>query len=523
MKDIPRTLLIGLLALTVLRLVLAATAEVSADEAYYTMWSERPDISYYSKGPGVASSLWMTTGIFGKNALGVRILAPLLALGSSLIIFRLGRSMFDPLTASWAVVLLNITPIFNAGSVVFTIDPLSIFFWLGTMLALWIALHRSNPWHPAWFIAGASIAIGFICKYTAAIQLLSVGLALAACPRWRAQFKRPGPYIILFVALLGTIPVLMWNSQHDWITVTHLKERGSLDESRGIHPTQLLEYLGVHLGVYSPFIFVGLMAALVAGTRRFFKNREEAFLIAFSLPIIGLYFALSLREMGEANWTSPGFVGIAILLAHYWQHTRMPGPRKALFRHLAVWTAVILSATMLHTDNLRRLGIDWPYPKDPSKRLLGWQETANTVEQITKVAARDLGEDVFLIANKYQTAAALAFYMDDDLPIIRPNKRYPPVHGIESPIPANQFSFWPRYDSKNFDGSAAPGETADSPFLGKTALYITDEPERQRPPTTIRETFRQYEVTAIVDVMRRGQVLRTIKVFACFDYKPLPL
>ena len=50
-----RWLFTFLFALTALRLVYAGLTELSPDEAYYFLWSERMDICYYSKGPGVAA------------------------------------------------------------------------------------------------------------------------------------------------------------------------------------------------------------------------------------------------------------------------------------------------------------------------------------------------------------------------------------------------------------------------------------------------------------------------------------
>ena len=61
--------------------------------------------------------------------------------------------------AAWTVLLLNLTPIFNAGSLVMTIDPLSIFLWLAAMLAIWRALHRRARIGIHWPLAGLCIGL----------------------------------------------------------------------------------------------------------------------------------------------------------------------------------------------------------------------------------------------------------------------------------------------------------------------------------------------------------------------------
>jgi hypothetical protein len=57
-----------------------------------------------------------------------------------------------------------------------------------------------------------------------------------------------------------------------------------------------------------------------------------------------------------------------------------------------------------------------------------------------------------------------------------------------------------------------------NPFLGRTALYITDRPELE-PASVFERTFARSEIIACFDVMRRGRLLRQIRVFACSDYR----
>ena len=66
-------LLIGfLIILTGIRWWFAANIELSPDESYYYLWAQHPDISYYSKGPGVALAILAGTSLFGPTEFGVR-------------------------------------------------------------------------------------------------------------------------------------------------------------------------------------------------------------------------------------------------------------------------------------------------------------------------------------------------------------------------------------------------------------------------------------------------------------------
>jgi len=554
---IQKPLLLGLLILTVLRWILGATNELSADEAYYHMWSQRADLSYYSKGPGIATVMGISTAVFGHSEFGIRFFSPLLALGSSLILFRLARGVFDKQVAAWSVFLLNITPIFNAGSMLMTIDPISIFFWLAAMLMVWHALHRASKWTFYWPLAGLMIGLGFLAKYTNAMLLLSIVLLLIFHRRWRGQLRKPGIYLAIGVFLLCTIPVIVWNSQNDWITVTHLSEHTEKhsEEESSFQPAQAAVFFAGHMSVYSPLIFLGMVWALALSVRRFFKDEGEAFFVAFSFPIIAMYFLLSFRSGGELNWTSPGFISVGVLLSYHWFRWEGRPVLKRRLRRTAIGMSVAMCLLALNTDLLRQFGVTWSYKRDPrvpamsageiltkphlllsnaadpSARLRGWKSTAEECAYHIEEFTGSIEKPVFLIANRYQTAAALNHYMPDDgtLAIIHPTERHPRVHTVESTTPDHQFWFWPGYSEvAEVKYVPAPDGTDTireefSPFIGQDALYFTDDMKRKSPPDVLKNTFREYELIMVVDVRRRGQFVRQIRIFHCKQYRGLDL
>ena len=127
-----------------------------------------------------------------------------------------------------------------------TIDPLSIFFWAAAMFTFWLALERTPKSIWLWAATGLLIGLGFLCKYTNAFELISILLVLALVPRHRREFKRPGLYFLLGAFAICLVPPLVWNYQHTWITLSHLRSRGGLDQSFGIRPLEVLGFLGAH-------------------------------------------------------------------------------------------------------------------------------------------------------------------------------------------------------------------------------------------------------------------------------------
>ena len=178
----------------------------------------------------------------------------------------------------WTVVALNVTPIFNVGAFLMTIDPLSIFFWTAAMFTFWLALERTPQFSLYWPATGLLIGLGFLCKYTNALEIISVLLVLAFAPRLRQEFKRPGLYWLLGVFAVCTVPPIVWNAQHAWITLTHLRSRGSLEQGFGFHPVELLTFLGEHFLSYSPLLFLGLAWGVIGSWRRINQQFKVLFL-----------------------------------------------------------------------------------------------------------------------------------------------------------------------------------------------------------------------------------------------------
>src|SRR5436309_4566792 len=192
-----RLVWIFIIALTAVRLSILSTTDLEFDEAHYWMWSERLAPAYFSKGPAIAFVIRASTAIFGSNEFGVRFFSPLFAAGTSLLLFSIARRLFNATAGLWAVIALTVTPIFNIGAFLMTIDSLSVFFWLAAMFTFWLALERSPrfSWH--WLLTGLLIGLGFLSKYTNALELVSILLVISLAPRVRQEFARPGLYLLL--------------------------------------------------------------------------------------------------------------------------------------------------------------------------------------------------------------------------------------------------------------------------------------------------------------------------------------
>jgi 4-amino-4-deoxy-L-arabinose transferase-like glycosyltransferase len=372
---------IFIIALTAIRLTMLATKDLEFDEAHYWLWSDRLAPAYFTKGPGVAFAIRASTAIFGANEFGVRFPSPLLAAGTSLLLFYFGRRLFGEIAALWLILALNVTPIFNVGAFLMTIDPLSIFFWTAAMFAFWTAIEKSPRFSFYWPAAGLLIGLGFLSKYTNALEMVSIILVLAMAPRLRQEFSRPGFYSLLGMFLLCTIPPIVWNAQHAWVTLLHLQTKGGLTEHPGIHPLEVLKFLGEHFLFYSPFLFLALCLGVYRSFRRIQQQLKVLFLFWFGVPVFLFYLLVSFNHVAAPNWDAPAIIGFGLLAAYAWrdQLESRAWLRGAACAAMAV--ALLMSMLAVNSDLLNTLGIALPR-RDPSDRLRGWRAGSEAVEKL---------------------------------------------------------------------------------------------------------------------------------------------
>src|SRR5436309_1677398 len=314
-----RAIWLFIVGLTLMRLSMLGSTDLEFDEAHYWMWSERLAPGYFSKGPGIAFAIRASTAIFGPTEFGVRFWSPILAGTSSLLIFYFGRRLFSDNVGFWTAIALNVAPIFNVGAFVMTTDALSIFFWTAAMFTFWLAVEKSPRFSFYWPFTGLLIGLGFLGRFTNAFEIVCIVLVLGFAPRLRQEFKKPGLYWLLGIFVICTLPPIIWNKQHAWVTFSHLKTRGGLAEEVGLRPLEPLKFSGEHFIFYSPLLFGMLVWAVIRGWRRVNQQFKILFLFWFGLPVTAFYFLISLNHVATPNWDAVSFVGFGLLAVYYWQ------------------------------------------------------------------------------------------------------------------------------------------------------------------------------------------------------------
>lgn len=423
------------------------------DEAYYWLWSKHLDWSYLTKGPGVALTIAAGTLVGGDTEAGVRLTAPLwgalLAIGVAGSAGEIVAPERRARARLWGAGIALLSPPMQATSLLMTID--------GPMLACWAlgmwgavrALSGRGTW--AWLGLGAAIGVGLLFKPTIGLLGLGVGVALlgSGLGWWRTELAHAWRRWALAgagLAVLGLLPVAIWNAQHEWALLRHLGEH--LRAEGGTDSPGLLrragwmgEYLGLQALLGGPPLVLGVAAALRSRHRSSLEPdlpRGLSMLLCASLPVYLLYLAVSMATRVEGNWALGGLVPMLSLCA-----AGAAMGRGGLWTHGVRATVVVGVVTGL--GSLRLDLFEGALGRfAPVGRLMSGPRVASGAERL----ADEIGPGTMLIADHYGVASQLAFYL--------PGRRVGCSSGASGGR-TTQFDLWA---DTRLDRSAALGSAA---------------------------------------------------------------
>ncbi len=414
-----RGLLAGIGLLLVCRLVLAATADLSEDEAYYWLWSTHLAGGYYDHPPMVAYWIRAGTEIFGQTSFGVRFVALLSALGSSYFLYRASLSLFrDANAALLAVLWLNATLLCNAAAIIATPDtPLAFFATLALFALARLIETGRGSW---WYGVGAALGLAFMSKYTAVLLLPGVFIWMLATAEGRRWFARPEPYAGALIAAAAVAPVFWWNYGHDWVSFAK-QAHHSVSDKPDSAIASIGELLGGQAGLATPLIFAfcvfGSFFALVRG----WKQRDARWLLlgGAAAPVLLFFLEHSASHKIQANW--PGFVYPAAILAgvHAFlvvsRERAVPEWTRTSFR-FAPWLGIVFTLVAFLQLGFGLAPID--AGKDPTSRLKGWAKLGSDIS-----ALADAQGAANILTDRYASTGELAFYGSKRMPVYQLSER----------------------------------------------------------------------------------------------------
>jgi 4-amino-4-deoxy-L-arabinose transferase-like glycosyltransferase len=512
-------ILIAILLLVRLAYIAKSGIELSEDEAYQWLWSKHPALSYYSKPPMIAYTQWLGTHLWGDNEFGIRFFSPVIAALMSVLVLRLMAREAGARVAFMLFLVLSVTPLLAVGSVVMTVDPLSVLFWTAAMVTGWRAAQPGGTTRQ-WLWVGVWTGLGCMSKWTNLLQPVCWAVFFILWAPARVHLRRPGPYLALLVAALFCMPILIWLQQHQWITVEHVATDGQLDKA-WTH-TYVDKFLEEETAALHPFFFVVAIWAALAFWRAGRRDPFQLFLFSMGGPLFFGCFFLSWHSHVQPNWIAPSVIPLFCLMAVYWsKHWECNATllRPLLAGGLALGLVFVV---ILHDTNLVNKIIHRKLPPkyDLLHRGQGWKETASIAGQARQELAAE-GPPAFIIAEHYGMTSQLSFYLSEAK---RQVTAEPLVYFIATPHPVNQFYFWPNYLQRTGQNALFVREI-DRPALrpdwfarwcrADADIFLPDNPQGKPPPLGLQQQFDSFTNLGVRDVVFDGNIVRRVQLIQC--------
>lgn len=381
----------SLILVLICHLWIAASFELSHDEAYYWIYSQKLDWGYFDHPPMVGLIIKLFS-FLPHSEFAVRVGFVLLQMLSGLLLLRLvpkTRQVF-------AACLFFAFPLASFSGLL-ALPDLPLLF-MTTLYCVFLKdyLEKSD----ARSVVGLSVCIPMLL-YSKYHGILVVVFTLLAVP---SLLKRKDFYLITLVSALLFLPHVLWQSDHNFATLKyHFLERPKANFSF----LRLIEYS------LTQIFLAGLFVGPVVWWITIKIKTQNSFERAMKFISIGtvLFFLMStVSKKFEANWTIFLATPLIVLAvkSSLWE-------KKWVRITLGISLGIVMLGRVLFVMDPKVVKI---------KRLQEFHGWKNWADEVNAKCQQPI------LANTYQLASKLYFYLNQ------------PVHALNYHSRKNQFDFW---------------------------------------------------------------------------------
>lgn len=460
-----------------LRLVFWFAAFPNSDEAYYWLWGQHLDWSYYDHPPLQAWVQGVFAAIFGRSSFTLRLPNLLSNIAFFYTYFLIVRYLHKDLDIRTVALFVLASPLYFIFLGLAWHDHLLITFSLVSaylfvrFLDRYLLDGRGETWRS--YGSAIALSLAILSKYNAVFVAIGFFATLISDARLRSLFRDRRLYIGSAIVLTALIPVLAWNVFNDFQSFRYYVDRSVYPVVPGIKFGSFLTFILASFLVISPFCWVGFY--------RLFKTRLPLNSI---YPIVAFWiFALSSILLIVISLTSAAL--------YYWNITAylllfplLPFVLKKLKAH-AIYGLIISTVLVIHYTVLPLSALVSKDADPDSRMLFGWKEVAATVQSESQALNNSL-----LITSDYRSASALAYQLNDRN-----------VIAVSDRI--DQFDFWYR---------------DPEPLRGKNAVILSDD--WYPAELMVLSKFDRTSEPITIPVKRFGVWIKNYYVRKGYNFKP---
>jgi len=478
-----------LFVLSALRLIYISLIPLVPQEAYYWYYSLYPDLSYFDHPPMVAYSVWIGTHLFGDTIFGIKFMAVVWSALTNLFLYltilntpALAGEEVKKKYALGAVFLYNLTIFAHLYAVTIVPDTPLIFFWV--LVIFFVQRFMTNRNVSDLYLAGLALGFGMLSKYTAIAILPAIFLAFLLDPELRRLLGKAPPYLALAMTALIFMPVVIWNMNHDWMSLKfQFAERSQ--ELKTIQTKYLFQLIASQLFMLTPLPLILFLRTTGRIVRNWRENTAARFYFISGVFLIGGFTLLSLRTLIKMNWLLPAFSGLILSTILLFYRDTILQSRWIKAGVASSLLLVMIAYAILLVPNI---------PLGDGNTWSGWKESAAHIAAVQSEKGGE--EEVFIFANSYKTASLLKFYLSSGQPVYAQN-----VYDQ----PALQFDVW----------------GLPTALKGRDALFVfTDRHEYHPDLDKVRRYFDEISLLFEDEYYFAGDIkTRTIICYYATNYK----
>jgi 4-amino-4-deoxy-L-arabinose transferase-like glycosyltransferase len=452
------------------------------DEAYYWLWGQRLDWSYFDHPPLQAWMQAATTAVFGHSTFALRLPALLTSAANVALLgwwVRRAAASGQQLPLPVAAAVFFASPVIFIYSTLVFNDHLMVALLGLSAAAFAVAFERTYaegraPTAALW-VAGLALGLATLAKYNAALLGLGAAVAIVIAPRLRVLLRSPHLYGAAALSVACLAPVLWWNLANDNASFRYnLVDRLSRDWSDRMTAEHVLVFLVLAVLTASPFLLPAVLRLARADVPQSMAAWRPLALAALAVSTLT---CLAVAFLGPVQfyWNLTAWIAFlplaALLMTRRMQRGHLALGLAVAFVYVINYSALPLAAMFGGADR-------------ESAIVYGWDEIAARV-----ATERDTRGAEFLLATDYRTGAILAFETGD---------RHVEVISDRT----SQFDLW--FDERQRSGS--------------DALILSDgwHPLSER----VTQRFAGIEQVAEIPVIRFGRLLQVYQLHVGRGYKP---
>jgi 4-amino-4-deoxy-L-arabinose transferase-like glycosyltransferase len=349
----------------------------------------------------VALELW------GPSLVGVRFFAALAQSVAMVLAGLLARALGGTLRAQvLAALAVAIAPMSLLMGALFQYNAFDYLWWvLLAYLLLRVLQSGDERW---WLAVGTVVGMGLMTKYTIAVYLVGIvaGILLTSA---RRHLRSPWLWSGVALAALLVLPNILWQIQHDFITLDFLQAIRARDVELGRADDFLLMQLIVSANIVS-------LPLWVAGLYWYIRTPDGARYRALGWMYIVPLLLLVLMQ-GRFYYLAPAYPMLLAAGAVVWERflARRPAHRAQLGWG-ATWGAVAVGALLGGMLMLPIAPVNsavWKLTSavhDNFVEQLGWPELVATVAEVYRALPADEQPTTGILTANYGQAGAINLY-----------------------------------------------------------------------------------------------------------------